>query len=123
MKLALLMNIINPLIGGVLIRGEKGTAKSTAVRALGRFLPAVGTKKHHLPVADSKLHKPASTNHENCSPACGSNGVRVVTLPLHATEDMVLGDWIFPNRSGPGNRCSSRVSWLVRMAVFCTLMK
>ena len=34
MKLALILNVINPSIGGVLIRGEKGTAKSTAVRGL-----------------------------------------------------------------------------------------
>jgi len=39
MKLALVLNAINPSIGGVLIRGEKGTAKSTAVRALARLLP------------------------------------------------------------------------------------
>jgi magnesium chelatase subunit D len=91
MKLALLLTIINPSIGGVLIRGEKGTAKSTAVRALARFLPLIGTKKPHLSVADGKLHEPASMNHENCSPSCGSNGACVVTLPLHATEDMVLG--------------------------------
>ena len=39
MKLALVLNAINPAIGGVLIRGEKGTAKSTAVRALARLLP------------------------------------------------------------------------------------
>ena len=34
MKLALMLNLINPALGGVLIRGEKGTAKSTAVRGL-----------------------------------------------------------------------------------------
>ena len=39
MKQALILNAINPAIGGVLIRGEKGTAKSTAVRALARLLP------------------------------------------------------------------------------------
>ncbi|ABD40043.1 Mg-chelatase subunit ChlI-like protein [Methanospirillum hungatei JF-1] len=39
MKQALLYNIIMPSIGGVLIRGEKGTAKSTAVRALASLLP------------------------------------------------------------------------------------
>ena len=39
MKLALLLNAINPSIGGVLIEGEKGTAKSTAVRALANLLP------------------------------------------------------------------------------------
>lgn len=43
MKLALLLNAINPSIGGVLIEGEKGTAKSTAVRALPSLLPAMET--------------------------------------------------------------------------------
>src|SRR5881398_1104117 len=39
MKLALILNAIVPAVGGVLIRGEKGTGKSTAVRALARLLP------------------------------------------------------------------------------------
>lgn len=39
MKKALILNVINPLLGGVLIRGEKGTAKSTAVRSLASLLP------------------------------------------------------------------------------------
>ncbi len=39
MQLALILNAINPSIGGVLIRGEKGTAKSTAVRGLANVLP------------------------------------------------------------------------------------
>ena len=37
MKLSLILNVINPALGGVLIKGEKGTAKSTAVRALATF--------------------------------------------------------------------------------------
>jgi len=41
MKKSLILNAINPRIGGVLIRGEKGTAKSTAVRALAE-LPKIG---------------------------------------------------------------------------------
>ena len=41
MKKALILNAINPRIGGVLIRGEKGTAKSTAVRALAELLPEI----------------------------------------------------------------------------------
>src|SRR4026207_1491449 len=41
LKRALTLNAINPRIGGVLIRGEKGTAKSTAVRGLARLLPSI----------------------------------------------------------------------------------
>ena len=41
MKRALLLNTVNPRIGGVLIRGKKGTAKSTAVRSLAALLPEV----------------------------------------------------------------------------------
>ena len=49
MKLALVLNVINPKLGGVLIRGEKGTAKSTAVRALAELMP--GTEVVDLPVS------------------------------------------------------------------------
>src|SRR3954466_6127054 len=41
MRLALLLHAVNPRLGGVLIRGEKGTAKSTAVRSLAQLLPQV----------------------------------------------------------------------------------
>ena len=41
MRLALLLNAVSPAIGGVLVRGEKGTAKSTTVRALAAVLPPV----------------------------------------------------------------------------------
>src|SRR5712692_8790224 len=41
MKMALLLNSINPTIGGVIVRGDKGTAKSTAVRGLAELLPEI----------------------------------------------------------------------------------
>lgn len=57
MKLALLLNVVNPRLGGVLIQGEKGTAKSTAVRGLAALIPQM----------------------------------KVVELPVSATEDRVVG--------------------------------
>jgi len=50
LKTALILNAINPLLNGVLIRGDKGTAKSTAVRALARLLPEIEE------VADCPFH-------------------------------------------------------------------
>lgn len=49
MKLALILNVINPRLGGVLIRGEKGTAKSTTVRALAGLVPNLNVV--NLPVS------------------------------------------------------------------------
>jgi len=45
MRKALLLNAVNPRIGGVLIRGQKGTGKSTAVRALAELLPEIKVVK------------------------------------------------------------------------------
>ncbi len=96
MKKALLLNAINPKIGGVLIRGEKGTAKSTAVRALANLLLQMEV------VADCPFgcspHDPASMC-SNCLEAYERGDtfpvelrtVRVVTLPVGATEDRVVG--------------------------------
>lgn len=96
MKEALLLNVINPLIGGVLIRGEKGTAKSTAVRALADLLPqrsvvancpcgcAWGDWDHACPICIER--KDAGEGMEEALVA-----MRVIELPLSSTEDRVAG--------------------------------
>ena len=101
MKLALILNIINPTLSGVLIRGEKGTAKSTAVRALAHILPAIEVVRDcpfSLPAGD-----PDGVCREcprtDCRRAVLSGepaptvrrGIRVVELPVGATEDRVVG--------------------------------
>jgi len=100
MKLALILNIINPTLSGVLIRGEKGTAKSTAVRALAEILPSIERIKN-CPFGLVKTE--TGTICKNCisldCPAKSGNrtlettlaGIRVIELPVGATEDRVVG--------------------------------
>jgi len=96
MKRALVLNAINPLIGGVLIRGERGTAKSTAARALAALLPEIEV------VADCPYscdpHDAASLC-DTCRERLSLGGTlpnavrrtRMVELPVSATEDRVVG--------------------------------
>lgn len=96
MKRALVLNAISPLIGGVLIRGERGTAKSTAVRALAALLPEIDA------VADCPFncdpHQPELMC-DGCRDrlAAGEalpvahHRTRFVDLPVSATEDRVVG--------------------------------
>ena len=96
MKLALILNAVMPTIGGVLIRGEKGTGKSTAVRALARLLPeheVVEGCHFGCDPLDAKtlcsdcrarLHAHGSLPHH-------SRRMRVVELPINASEDRVVG--------------------------------
>jgi Mg-chelatase subunit ChlI len=96
MKRALVLNAINPLIGGVLIRGERGTAKSTAVRALAALLPEISV------VADCPFScNPYEPDRlcDNCRARVAKGEelpvarrkVRLVDLPVSATEDRVVG--------------------------------
>ena len=96
MKLALVLNAIHPAIGGVLIRGEKGTGKSTAVRALARLLPELTV------VADCPYRCDPDAGEALC-PDCrerqargetlprARRRMRVVELPINASEDRVVG--------------------------------
>lgn len=90
-KKALILNAINPSIGGVLIKGEKGTGKTTAVRALADLLPPINSVKGCVFNCD-----PEDTN--SLCELCRSDDIqieekkmRVVELPLGATEDRVVG--------------------------------
>ena len=96
MKKSLILNAINPRIGGVLIRGEKGTAKSTAVRALAELLPEIevvnGCSFNCNPYDEHEmcdLCYAKKTNGENLNAI--KRRMWVVDLPLGATEDRVVG--------------------------------
>ncbi|WP_323192207.1 VWA domain-containing protein [Halostella sp. PRR32] len=96
MKRALVLNAVNPDIGGVLIRGERGTAKSTAVRALADVLPdqeVVTDCPYGCPPTDPERMcgecRQRRKNGELLS--AETRPMRVVDLPLNATEDRVTG--------------------------------
>lgn len=96
MKRALILNAISTRIGGVLIRGERGTAKSTAARALAALLPEIDV------VADCPFSCDPHDLTSLCDLCCervergetlpvARRRIRVVDLPVSATEDRVVG--------------------------------
>ncbi len=93
MKRALLLNAINPRIGGVLVRGKKGTAKSTAVRSLAALLPQVpvvpGCPYSCQPGAPQDVCQWCQQAGRSGSPS--ARQVRIVDLPVGATEDRLVG--------------------------------
>src|SRR5437879_1215735 len=96
MKMALVLNAINPTIGGVLIRGEKGTGKSTAVRALARLLPeqevVAGCHFGCHPDDRESLCQDCRTLLEDTGKLPSTTRrMRVVELPINASEDRVVG--------------------------------
>ncbi|HWC21725.1 MAG TPA: VWA domain-containing protein [Flexivirga sp.] len=92
MALALILMTISPEIGGVLVRGEKGTAKSTAVRALAAVLPPIDVydaDRFSIDPADPSESSPDGPFAANAETV--TRPVRLVELPVGATEDRVLG--------------------------------
>jgi magnesium chelatase subunit D len=92
LKLALLLNAVSPEVGGVLVRGEKGTAKSTAVRGLARLLPPIKVVSGC----------PYSCDPESPNPECPAGPhledslwdwrpIRLVELPVGASTDRLTG--------------------------------
>lgn len=89
MKLALLLNVIDPKIGGVMIMGDRGTGKSTTIRALADLLPEIDV------VADdpfnSDPNEPDEMGGDSQNRISVKKKVPMVDLPLGATEDRVCG--------------------------------
>lgn len=104
LKTALLLCAINPGIGGVLIRGDKGVAKSTAARGLVELLPAIAT------VQGCRFNCPPGAAAAVCDHCRDLKAVPVskpvpfVELPLGATEDRVLGSLDFERALKEGRR-------------------
>ncbi len=95
LKLALLLNAVDSRVGGVLIRGEKGTAKSTAVRALAAVLPPVdvveGCRFSCDPADPGVWCTECRTRRESGQLPKSKRAARVVDLPVSATEDRLIG--------------------------------
>ena len=92
LRLALLLTAVNPAIGGVLVRGEKGTAKSTVVRALAALLPELDAVRGCRFACDPAAPDPECPD----GPHTGGAAVvrrrsSLVELPVGATEDRVVG--------------------------------
>jgi len=96
MKLALLLNVIDPKIGGVLVMGDRGTGKSTTVRALADLLPAIpvvaGDPFNSDPYDPELQSEEVRQKVAAGEPlAIAEQSVMMIDLPLGATEDRVCG--------------------------------
>lgn len=95
MKRALLLNSIHPEIGGVLIRGQRGTAKSTAVRGLARLLPdydAVGGCPYRCdPSTPESWCADCRIRAQGGPLSVIRVSMRIVDLPINASEDRLVG--------------------------------
>ena len=95
MKLAILIAAVDPSVGGVLVFGDRGTGKSTAVRALAAVLPpmlaVVGCRYHCAPESSAAGCEQCPVLKAGRKPRTELVPVPVVDLPLGATEDRVVG--------------------------------
>lgn len=91
LRLALLLNAVSPAVGGVLVRGEKGTAKSTAVRALADLLPGVPVVAGCRFSCDPAAPDGQCPDGPHEAAAAASRPARMVELPVGASEDRLVG--------------------------------
>ncbi|MEL6333755.1 MAG: ATP-binding protein, partial [Cyanobacteria bacterium J06626_26] len=90
MKLALILNVIDPKIGGVMIMGDRGTGKSTTIRALADLLPEISVVEND-PFNRSPEDPEVRQEFDGQTLPVGVMKVPMVDLPLGATEDRVCG--------------------------------
>ncbi|OQD58173.1 putative cobaltochelatase subunit [Methanobrevibacter arboriphilus JCM 13429 = DSM 1125] len=95
-KKALVLNAVNPSIGGVLIKGDRGTGKTTAVRALADLLPEIEVVDGDIFNSDEESYKDfelykAIDKNKDDDVLLVKKPMRVIELPLGATEDRVVG--------------------------------
>ncbi len=96
MKLGLILNVIDPQIGGVLLTGQQGTGKSTGVRSLVEVMPDIEVVKECQFSCDPKSHvddlcEECRVRKEKGELETESKEMRLINLPLGVTEDMVTG--------------------------------
>ncbi|WP_030180841.1 putative cobaltochelatase [Streptomyces sp. NRRL S-813] len=91
LRLALLLNAVSPAVGGVLVRGEKGTAKSTAVRALSALLPEVDVVPGCRFSCDPAAPDPGCPDGPHEPGPGAQRPARMVELPVGASEDRLVG--------------------------------
>jgi magnesium chelatase subunit D len=91
LQLGLLLNAVNPAIGGVLVRGEKGTAKSTAVRALAALLPEVEVVTGCRFSCEPGSPDPRCPDGPHPAGLGEERAARMVELPVGASEDRLVG--------------------------------
>ncbi|MGQ4515861.1 putative cobaltochelatase [Streptomyces sp. DW26H14] len=91
LRLALLLNAVSPAVGGVLVRGEKGTAKSTAVRALSALLPELSVVAGCRFSCDPAAPDPQCPDGPHGNEPAVHRHARMVELPVGASEDRLVG--------------------------------
>ncbi|MFD8595842.1 putative cobaltochelatase [Kitasatospora sp. NPDC059646] len=91
LRLGLLLNAVSPSVGGVLVRGEKGTAKSTMVRALAGLLPSIATVAGCRFACDPAAPDPQCPDGPHRGAAASERPAFLVELPVGVAEDRVVG--------------------------------
>ena len=102
MALALILTTVSPEVGGVLVRGEKGTAKTTMVRALADVMPSISVVEGCRFSCDPLDPDPTCPAGPHDHPAAHTRPARLVELPDGATEDRVIGSLDLRQALGSG---------------------